>query len=71
MKKQNIIDNEKPFKCVQCLRTYTSLIGLNYHNRVYDTAPNEYSCKKSKKIFTAESTLKRHIKSVHEIQYVT
>ena len=37
------IDNEKPFKCVQCPRTYTSLIGLNHHNRVHDTAPNEYS----------------------------
>ena len=62
------IDNEKPFKCVQCPKTYTSLIGLNHHNRVHDIAPNEYSCKKCGKIFTAERTLKRHIKSVHEIQ---
>jgi uncharacterized Zn-finger protein len=56
---------EKPFKCDNCPRSFASLVGLSHHQMEQSDSSKKYSCVICNKSFTAERTLKRHIKSVH------
>ena len=62
------IVHEKPFECIQCSRSFASLVGLKHHQRKHTDTPKEYACETCQQMFTAERTLKRHIESVHGSQ---
>ena len=58
-------EKEKPFKCLQCEKTFASAIALNHHQREHTDETNKYLCNICRKEFSSGVCLKRHIESIH------
>lgn len=61
-----ISDHRKPYKCPQCLKTYSSKSNLNTHVRdLHAAVPQVFTCPYCNKRYSSKNSLRYHITMYH------